>query len=174
MPPEALDQALAAFHAGKYERAVVPGAPLDPWPNTGGYTSSADRVADYLRAQGLPESQVVVLRGPASAQDRTFLSAVLVRDWAKRAEPDLRAIDLFSEGTHARRSRMLYQIAFGPDTKVGVLASRPSGATEDWWHSAYGTRYVLDQAIALAWTKLFFWPPPKGSHEERWARPAPR
>ena len=60
-----------------------------------------------------------------SAQDRTFLSAVVVRDWLRRQGGTIDAVDLFSGGVHARRSRLVYRIAFGPEVDVGVFAAPP-------------------------------------------------
>ena len=165
----ALDQAAAAFRKGGYQRAVTTGAPIEQWPGTKGYATFAERAAEYLKTKGL--TQVTAVPSPESAQDRTFLSAVVVRDWARRAGVELRALDVYSQGAHARRSRLLYQLAFGPEVRVGVLAARETPDLTQWWRTAAGARAVLDQAIALAWTKLFFWPPPSGSHEERWAVP---
>lgn len=173
MSPEGLDQALTVFRTRGYERVVTTGAPLDRWPNSDGYRNFAERAADYLRAKGLPEKAIASVPSPASAQDRTFLSAVMVREWVHRSGLKATALDVFSEGAHARRSRLLYQEAFGPEVRVGIWAARSHTAGEDWWRTAQGAREVLDQAIAFAWTKLFFHAPAPGSHEERWARPAP-
>jgi hypothetical protein len=160
MAPEALDQALEAFRKGGYERAVVTGGPVDDWPSRDAYRTAADRAADYLKARGVSPSAIAAAPSPKSAQDRTFLSAVMVREWAKRSGIEVRAIDVFSLGTHTRRSRLMYEQAFGPDVKVGALAARPEQADEYWWRTAEGARDVLDQAIAYIWTKLFFRPPP--------------
>jgi hypothetical protein len=162
-----LDQAAAAFRNGGYRFAVTTGAPIAQWPGTKGYATFAERAADYLKMQGL--TQVTAVPSPESAQDRTFLSAVMVREWSGRSGHQVRAVDVFSQGAHARRSRLLYQLAFGPEVKVGVLAARTSPDLTQWWRTPTGARAVLDQGIALAWTKLFFRPPPAGSHEERWA-----
>jgi hypothetical protein len=160
MAPEELDQALDAFRNGGYERAVITGGPVDDWPSRDRYRTAADRAADYLKARGLPPSAIAAAPSPKTAQDRTFLSAVMVREWAKRSGIEVRAIDVFSLGTHTRRSRLMYEKAFGPDVKVGALAARPEQADERWWRTPEGARDVLDQAIAYIWTKLFFRPPP--------------
>ncbi len=164
-----LDQSVAAFRKGGYRFAVTTGAPIEQWPGTKGHATFAERAAEYLKAQGL--TQVTAVPSPESAQDRTFLSAVVVRDWARRSGVEIRALDVHSQGAHARRSRLLYQLAFGPEVRVGVLAARETPDLTQWWRTATGARAVLDQGIALVWTKLFFWPPPAGSHEERWAVP---
>lgn len=158
---EGFDQALSAFRSGGYERVLITGAPFEAWARNERYANAAERGAEYLRAKGLPDSSVFPVPGPAALTDRTFASAVAVRDWARRSGLELRAIDVFSQGAHARRSRLLFRLAFGPEVQVGVLAARSPGVDERWWRSARGAREVLDQAVALAWTGLFFRPPPQ-------------
>jgi hypothetical protein len=173
MEPHGLDQAVAVFRKGSYELAVVTGGPIGEWPHGKVYGTAAERAADYLKWRGLPPSALAAVPSPASAQDRTFLSAVAVREWAKRAGIEVQALDAFSSGTHARRSRLLFQKAFGPQVKVGAIAARHEYADERWWRSAEGAREVLDQAIAYVWVLLFFHPPAPGPHEPRWAAPPP-
>ena len=102
----------------------------------------------------------------------SFLGAVMVREWAKRSGLTFKSLDVFSSGAHARRSRLLYRLAFGPTVEVGVFAARSSDYDANaWWRTSAGVRDVLEQAIGLLWVKCFFRPPPPGSHEERWAVP---
>jgi hypothetical protein len=170
MEPEGLDQAIAAFRSGRYERVVTTGGPIEYWPGLHGPATFAERAADYLKQHGLADASVTAVPTPLSAHDRTFLSAVMVREWAKRSGLTLDALDVFSSGTHARRSGLLYRLAFGPSIEVGVFAARSSDYDANaWWRTSTGARDVLDQAIGLLWVKCFFWPPPPGSQEERWA-----
>lgn len=166
MDGEDLDQAVAAFRSGGYERVVTTGGPI-VWPELHGPATFAERAADYLKQHGLADASVTAVPAPYSAQDHTFLSAVMVREWAKRSGLTVDALDVFSLGTHARRSRLLYRLAFGPNVEVGVFAARSSEYDADtWWRTSTGARDVLDQAIALLWVKCFFWPPPPGIREE--------
>ena len=173
MNPEGLDQAVAVFRDGGYEHVVTTGGPVEQWPGHRFQATFAERAADYLIGQhGLANALVTAVPAPQSPQDRTFLSAVMVREWAKESGLTFDALDVFSSGTHARRSRMLYRLAFGPNVKVGVLAARSSDYDADaWWRTSTGARDVLDQAIGLLWVTCFFRPPPPGSHDERWAGP---
>jgi len=127
MDPEGLDQAVKVFRKGRYELAVVTGAPLAEWPQ-GIYRTAAERAAEYLKSRGLPPAAVAAAPSPWSAQDRTFLSAVMVREWAKRSGIEVQALDVFSLGTHARRSRLLFQKAFGAQVEVGAIAGRHENA----------------------------------------------
>ena len=168
-----LMQAIAAFRRGHYERIVTTGGPIDGWTELQPWRSFAERSADFLKQRGLGAVQIDAVAAPASAQDRTFLSAVMVRDWAQRSGVTLSRVDLFSAGVHARRSHRLFQMAFGPNVEVGVLASRPLNFDPDhWWRSSAAAKAVLGEVVSMAWTSCCFWPPVPGSHEERWAQPA--
>ena len=168
---DALDDALALIARHRYERIVTSGGPLDGWREDQRWPSYAERAADYLRRHGAPVP-VTALPAPASAQDRSFLSAVVVRDGLQRQGVAPDAIDLFSGGVHARRSRLVYRLAFGPEVEIGVIAARPRQyALERWWSTSDGAKATVGELLGIAWTSCCFWPPARGSHEERWAVP---
>ncbi|HQR03449.1 MAG: hypothetical protein JSR19_13130 [Proteobacteria bacterium] len=167
-----LDQAVAVFLSGRYERVFVTGGPVETWQECRGSSNYADFAAAYLRTHGLQEAAVIAVPAPASAQDRTFLSAVRLRDWAAKQHLVFGPFDVFSAGTHARRSRLLYRMAFGPNVEVGVLSARPQEYDgQHWWRTSAGAKSVLEEAIGLLWTICFFHPAPPGSYEELWNVP---
>jgi|SRR5688572_20980853 len=170
MDREGLDQAFELARQGDYARVVTTGGPIESWPERIGCASYAELAADYLLQLGLPPAQVSSFPAPASAQERTFLSAIEVRDRLRAEGADVRALDIFSWGCHARRTRLLYRLAFGPGVEIGIRSAASSRfGTSDWWRSSAGAKSVLQESIALLWTELFFWPPEPGSHAERWA-----
>jgi len=175
MEDRELDQAVALFRSGHYERIVTTGGPLETWVGTQApWKDFATRGALYLAAHGLADATIDAVPAPATAQDRTFLSAVVVREWAARQRIRLDAVDLLSPGVHARRSRMMFRAAFGPGVEVGVIAAQPTFyEPQRWWKTSAGAKLVLGESISLAWTACCFWPPAAGSHEERWAVPPP-
>ena len=167
-----LAQAIAVFRRGHYQRVLTTGGPVEAWAEALPWKTFAERGAGYLTSHGLSEVPVVAVPAPASAQDRSFLSAVMVREWAQRAGVKLDAIDLFTAGVHARRSRLLYRMALGERVQVGVFAARPIDFDpERWWASSQGAKLVMGETISLVWTHCCFWPAAPGSHEERWAVP---
>ena len=169
LDPEELDQAIATIRSQGYAHIITTGGPIESWPELRGFPTYAQRAAHYLTQRGIDRTRVTVVPAPASAQDRTFLSAVMVRDWASHSGIRLTSLDVFSAGTHARRSRLLYQLAFGPRVAIGIYAARDSGYDgTEWWRTAWGTRDVLEQAVGLLWVKLFFRPPVEGSRRELW------
>ena len=167
--PAELQQVVVIFRSGKYERVITTGGPVNDWRVEMGDVSYAEVAANYLTRLGIPRKNVFSVPAPASAQERTFLSAVMLRKWARRQNIELDAINLFSSGSHARRSRILFQQALGTNVKVGVLA----GQSEDfegstWWRTSTGAESVLRQLIGYVWVKLFFWPAPPDTEDELW------
>jgi hypothetical protein len=162
-----MDQAIAVFRKGRYERVVTTGGPIETWLELPGSSNSAELAASYLRKHGLEGVDVTAVPSATSARERTFLSAVKLNDWATKQGLAVAALDVFSGGVHARRSRMLYRMAFGPNVDVGILSARPSQYDEErWWQTSVGVKLVLGEAISVAWTACCFYPPPPGSHAE--------
>lgn len=166
-----LAQAAVIFRRGGYRRAITSGGPIESFAT---FPSFAERAADFLRRHGLAGLPLDAVPAPKTAQDRTFASAVWVRDWAADRGVAMEAFDVVSSSVHARRTRLLYRMAFGPETRIGVLSTSPASYDEQrWWTSSPAFKDLFGEILGLAWTKCCFWPGPPGSHEERWAVPAP-
>jgi hypothetical protein len=164
-----LDQAITAFQRGGYERLVTTGGTIERYSALIGFNNFADLAAAYIVSRGVASSLVTAVPAPASAQDRTYLSAVKVREWARKNGLVLNSLDVFSGGPHARRSRKLFQLALGPKIQVGVLTATPSAYDRKrWWNSSAGAKSVLTEAIAWAWISCCFSPPAEGSYQEAW------
>ncbi len=163
-----LDQALATARGGRYERILTTGGPIGAWAGVRHWTTFAARAADYLATHAATgDPPVFAVPAPQSTKDRTFLSAAMVGDWARRTGTALPAVDLYSAGVHARRTRMLYRMALGPGVEVGVLAARPQEYDAGhWWRSSAGAKTVIGEALSLAWTVCCFWPPAPDSGAE--------
>ena len=169
MDEKDLDQVVVAYRAGHYQRIITTGGPIEAWPTMFGSTNYADLAARYLKTHGLDHAEVTAVAAPASAQERTFLSAIKVRDWLAGQGIRVDAFDVFSSGVHGRRSRMLYRMAFGPDVDVGIRSAWPSEYdAARWWNNSAGAKGVMSETISLVWTLCFFYPPKPGSHEEVW------
>ena len=172
LAPEELDQAIEAFRKGKYERIVTTGGPVAGWPGLSQDTVYAELAAGYLVQHGIRPDLIIAVPAPKSAQERTFLSAVMFREAARRLGITLEAVDVFSVGPHARRSRLLFQMALGQNVRVGVLAARPGSFEPDaWWRTSTGVEQMLFQSFGYVWVKCCFWPEPSGSRKELWASP---
>jgi hypothetical protein len=165
--PEELEQAIQVFKNGKYEHIVTTGGPVTRWPEVNLGTDYARLAADFLAHHGVRRDLISAVPAPRSRKERTFLSAVIFRESAQRLGITLDAVDVFTAGPHARRSRLLFQMALGPMVRVGVLAARPADyAPESWWRTSAGVEQMLFQAFGFVWVKCCFWPGPPGSQSE--------
>jgi hypothetical protein len=61
-----------------------------------------------------------------------------------------RRLNLYTLGTHARRSRRIFQEVLGSDWKVGII-SVPNRAYDaaKWYRQSAGAKTVLDELVAL-------------------------
>ncbi len=154
-----LRQARALRRTGRYERVLVTGGPIEPEQDAGGWGNHAARGAAFLRADGASTVPVIAVPAPHTLQERTYLSALMVRDWAAQAGVQLAAVDVYTLGVHARRSRQVYRMALGDAVAVGVVAVPPADHDGPrWWTSSKGAKAVLGEAVSLAWTSCCFWP----------------
>ena len=168
--PRELDQAAAVFRRGAYERLITSGGPITNWASSSGPSTYADRAADYLTSRGIDAGLILSVPSPASAQDRSYLSAVMVRE--ALSDAPVKALDVFSAGTHARRTRMVYRLALGSETSIGILAAGPDEYDpEHWWRYSAGVNDIMKETLSVLWTFCCFHPPPPGSDEEMWGRP---
>ena len=169
LPAESVAEAVELYRRGPYRRFVAAGGPIEEDACPPCFASYAERTASLARGFGLPEQELAIVPAPASAQERTFRSAVSVRQWAEASGTAVDSFDVYSSGPHARRSRWLYQLAFGDAVAVGVIASAPrSYDSAAWWRSSDGARAVLSELAAWLWARSFFDPGTPGSYAEEW------
>jgi hypothetical protein len=154
-----LAQAAGAFRRGRYERVLTTGGPIEASVDPAGWKTYAQRAAAVLRANGIDSVPVIALPAPPGLRDRTYRSALEVRAWAARSGTVLDAVDVYSAGVHARRSRLVFREALGEKVEVGVLAALPEGGdAQRWWTSSEAAKLTLGEGLSLAWTLCCFWP----------------
>jgi hypothetical protein len=155
-----IQAAVKEFKVGNYKCVFSTGGPTT---GSGGYTWDADTSASVgagqLRAAGLPRESLQMVASHVIGRDRTYYSAVALRDWLHEHNPEVTSFNIVAESTHARRTWLLFQEAFGEKVKVGVIAvQNPDYEARRWWESSDGFRDVVSEAIAYFYAKLFFHP----------------
>jgi uncharacterized SAM-binding protein YcdF (DUF218 family) len=152
--------AVKEFRSNHYEHVFATGGPV---VGSGGYINdfytSASVGADLLKKWGLPDERVHMVPSRVMDRDRTYGSAVALRNWFREHNMAVSAIDIVTEDLHARRTRLLFQEALGDKVKVGVIGiSSPDYDTKHWWRYSDGVREVIGEGIAYAYAKVFFHP----------------
>jgi uncharacterized SAM-binding protein YcdF (DUF218 family) len=152
--------AVREFQAGHYEKVYTTGGPI---VGTGGYSNdyntSASVGAEMLVADGLPRDLVQMVPSHISGRDRTYSSALKLREYFQTNGLTVKSFNVLTEDVHARRTRMLFQKAFGPDTAVGIIAvPDPEYDPARWWHYSEGVREILGESIAWCYAEFIFRP----------------
>ena len=163
-----LKKALELFQSNNYKILLTTGGAIKGITKSR-YKSYADYAAAFFLSQGIDEDKLVAVPTPDSAQNRTFLSAVMVRKWFEKEGVSLLSVDVFTEGVHARRTKFLYELAFKNSTKIGIYSSIPQSYNiSSWWTSSEGAKSVITEIVGLTWVSCCFFPGDYGSHQEMW------
>jgi hypothetical protein len=150
-----MKEAKEEFNRGHYKWLVTVGTPIARMNQK----SSAVVVAERLRELGVDESRIIMLPVPVMKLHQTYTFALAVRNWSIHSKTETTGINVFTLGTNARKSLILFKRALGSGTKVGVIAG-----TEDnfdasrWWLSARGIYWVLGKTFGYLYAT--FWPLP--------------
>lgn len=165
---DSLLAALALFNAENYRYMITTGGPNTRFLNPV-HASYAEQAGAFMLQQGLDPEKLIMIPTPESAQERTYLSAVMVRDWLELKGAGLSELNVHTSDVHARRTRSLYQAAF-PDVRIGIYAAAPHRFQLDkWWKTSDGAKTVITELIGNVWVACCFYPGEPGSHYEKWA-----
>ena len=164
---EALHRAFTHFTNHKYDMVVTTGGPI--LGDCDEHKNYAMRAQAVLIEAGIPADKIEAAPAPASAQDRTFLSGVMLREWLLKQTTPYEYADLYTGSVHARRSQYLYQLAVGSRIQIGSIPSPPEEFTlEGWWRNSAGAKTVLIEFIGWSHAQCCFFPGQTGSLNEKW------
>ena len=156
----AIRAAVKEFQSNHYQRVFTTGGPVE---GTGGYINdfmtSASVGADLLRKAGVPEQSLQMVPSRVMDRDRTYGSAVALRNWFRQHKMVVSGIDVITEDLHARRTRLLFEKALGDKVAVGVIAiPNPDYDAKRWWRYSEGLKDVLSEAATYVYARLLFYP----------------
>ena len=159
-PPSTMRQAATEFLQGGYRQMVL----IRPVLETGDQYESGRYSGDYMTrmliADGVPSEKLSTLFPNVARKDRTFHSALSVKQWAEQRGINIKSLDVATLGPHSRRSRLMYEKAFGDGTTVGVIALvSDEYDPRHWWRTSEGVREIIGETIAYGYARLFFIPP---------------
>jgi uncharacterized SAM-binding protein YcdF (DUF218 family) len=148
------------FRTGTYQLIYVTGEPVT---GSGEYTldSRTDAYvgAGLLRRNGIPEELLQRVPRRAVDRDRTYASAVELKNWFREHNIIVHGVNIVTEGAHARRTRLLFQEAFGKDVAIGIIAApNPEYDARHWWRYSEGVREVIGETVAYIYAKFFYYP----------------
>lgn len=158
--------AVHEFKTGHYDRVLTTGGPCAGYGSSSSiYDTEAWQSADKLKQAGLPEAVVQAVPSCFVGRDRTYNSAVTLRNWLREHGPGQGSqwgggsFNVLTEDAHARRTWLLFREALGPDFQLGIISvPDPDYDATHWWRYSAGVREVIDESVAYVYAKVFFWP----------------
>ena len=154
---EALAEAAAEYARGGYAVWCVTGEPLEKGSALKEHHDYATlTVAAFEKAGGQPGVLHPVV-WETVRRDRTYASALALKAWLQARGLPTDKVNVLTSDMHARRSRLLYEKAFGPGTRVGVIGVPDSNFDSSrWWETSLGVRAVVDETVAYVYARCFF------------------
>jgi uncharacterized SAM-binding protein YcdF (DUF218 family) len=142
------------FEEHGYQYIVVAGgATSEGWEEPpSSYAGMAER--ELIRL-GIPNHIIIVAPSGDTERQRTYESAVAVLRVLQAKGIHPRAVNVFTKGSHARRSRLVFSKAFGPGIGVGVVSWTPSdSAALPWWQSSDRAKDLLTETVGYLFEAL--------------------
>jgi len=157
MPDFAMKEAIAEFGRNQYSSLFVTGGPLSFGAPLSEYRTYAELGAATIAKLGLGTNVAQPVPAPLVLQDRTFASAVALKHWLRGHGIASAKLNVISKGAHARRTRLLYEKAFGKGSEIGIVAvPDQTYDAKRWWASSEGFRDVIDELVAYVHARLIF------------------
>jgi hypothetical protein len=170
----AIRAAVEEFRSKSYQQVFTTGGPEE---GTGGYindyNTSASVGADLLKKYGLSDESVQTVPSRVMDRDRTYGSAVALRNWFREHNLAVPGINVLTEDVHARRTRLLFHKALGNDINVGVIGvANPDYDASHWWRYSEGVKDVVSEMVAYVYAGLLFYPSESSRDEKEFVRDA--
>jgi hypothetical protein len=152
---EGVRAAGAEFEQHGYLYVVTTGGVTagEGWEEGGwSYAEGAER---ELIRDGINKDRVIVASAKDVERQRTYASALAV--WlalrARGIQP--KAINVFTFGSHARRTRLVFAKVYGRQTEIGVIGWVPSRySTVPWWRSSERAREMITETVGYLYEAI--------------------
>ncbi len=158
LPDYAIERAVEYSREHGYDTLVVTGVDIEKGGHLAGHGNYASLTGSTLRHLGVPESSVIELPAHDVLRNRTYTTALKVKEWAATRQ-DLQRLDVFTLGPHARRTRLLYRLAMSESCEVGVISCPEIDYDPGrWWATSRGFRQTVGETLAYGYARVLFRP----------------
>lgn len=158
IPDYTIDDAIALFKRKSYNYLITTGLPVGKGYYLAEYKNFAELTAATFITLGFNPEQVFAVPAPDIKRDRTEASAIALREWLSTSKLNIKSINLYSLGPHARRSWMIFKAVLEPEIRVGVIVAQPEDYDpQEWWQSSEGVRTVIGEVIAYLYACFINW-----------------
>ena len=159
VPNYALEESIAEFKSRPYHLMFTVGCDILNGVNVEAGDNHATYAEKRLSWLGMDLKFVQAVPSPAQYRDRTYASALALRQWLEQHHSPVTSFNLLTVGVHARRSQLLFQKALGDKVRVGIIAvADREYDPRRWWEYSEGVKEVISEGAAYFYARLFFHP----------------
>jgi uncharacterized SAM-binding protein YcdF (DUF218 family) len=146
--------AAVEFEEHGYRYLVTTGGPVEKrWGQH--QRSYAEIAEDEFIGLGIPKDRIIVAPAAETDIQRTYESATAVQRALQMRGLQPQALNVFTLGAHARRSRLIFAKVGGPRIKVGVISwTPPAYCGVPWWRSSERADNLLTETAGYAYEVL--------------------
>jgi hypothetical protein len=144
---EGMYAAKAEFEQGGYQYIITSGGPMNNrWAaQRWNYAVESN---EFLVRLGVPPDRIIQAPAPDTDNHRTFESALAVQQILQKHGLHPAAVNIFTLGVHARRSRLVFAKALTSSTKVGVISWIPKDYHDGfWWKSSERSLELIKETV---------------------------
>ncbi len=147
---KAVRNAVHVFYKNNYHKIISIGIKFDN-DNVG------EKGKHLLMKHGIPENSIVVLSPELiKKQSKTVIAAKALKDWIESQPRKIKAINICTEGVHAKKSFIIFKNILEPATHVGIVSLPPSDYNPHiWWLSPLGWKWVVYDFIKYLRAVIF-------------------
>jgi hypothetical protein len=151
--------AIKEFNNNHYTLLITTGTPLEYGDLLAPYRNTATVAGMSLLKLGFDSAKLVIIGTDEIRNDRTYNSAVRLKQWIRDNRPGIKAINLMTMSVHGGRSKLLFKAALGDSIRVGII-SVPNYyyGPNSWWKSSKGFRETMNEAMGYFYVRYFFRP----------------
>lgn len=151
---EGIHASVLEFKTGDYRYVVATGGLTGERWNGRRWNYALEAEEQLLRS-GIPRDQIILAASRETESQRTYEMAMSARQALRAQHIEPAAVNVFTRGVHARRSRLIFSKVFGPETRVGVIAwSPPRTGADSWWNSSERAEDMIKETVGYVFEFL--------------------
>ncbi len=154
-----LEEALRYYKKNGFENLIVTGLPVTKRKLFSYYENTAQLAVAQLKKMGFDDTVYQAVIPSGIVIDRTFNTAIAVKILFDEHPEWERNFIIYSEGTHSKRTKLMFDKVFGNSYKIGIIAGKEKiFDSKHFWRTSKGFRTVSNELVAYIWVWLFFHP----------------
>ncbi len=155
----ALKDAVDFYQKNNYRHLIITGIPITQRKDFVKFKNTAEAASAMIKSFGFTDSIYKAVIPTTIFIDRTYNTAVSTRILFEQHPHWLHSFNIFSVGVHARRTRLMFDRAFGKKYRIGIISDVDHTFDPDhWWRSSKGFRNVSNEFVAFSYVWAFFHP----------------